>query len=217
MNKIISTIIALILPVLLSTFVFAAQEQPVSGKPPVDVKEKPGKARAGVRTKADFVGVVAQVDPLSKTVAVKSKGTVVTFDAANPVLKGYRSLEQIKKGDRIAVSYTAGGVRIARAAGGTEGGQPQESAKQSPEATTPHAAKTAKPKRAGFVRVRERTNSIEFGDVDNNSDGKISPVELCTVIPDLTVEKFKTYDRNSDGFLSNSEYSLLKKTLTNGR
>jgi hypothetical protein len=210
MNKITSTIVALVLPFLLSAFVFA-QEKPASVKPPSDLKEKPVKAQAGVRTKADFVGVVAQVDPSGKTVAVKSRGTVVTFDAANPLLKGYRSLEQIKKGDRIAVSYTAAGVRIARA-GGTEGAQPQESAKSSQE-----AVKTAKTKRVGFVRIRERTKSTEFSDVDNNGDGKISPVELCTVVPDLTVEKFKTYDRNGDGSLSNSEYSLLKKTLPTSR
>jgi hypothetical protein len=217
MNKITSTIIALIVSLLLSPFVFA-QEKPASGKPPVDVKEKPAKAQAGARTKADFVGVVAQVDPSGKTVAVKSRGTVVTFDAANPVLKGYRSFEQIKKGDRIAVSYTAGGVRIARTSG-TEPAQPQESVRPAQETAKPQKEVTKPPKtsKGRPVRVRERTNSTEFRDVDNNGDGRISPVELGTVVPDLTVEKFKTYDRNGDGSLSNSEYSPLKKTLPNGR
>jgi hypothetical protein len=217
MNKIISTIIALTLPFLLNAFVFA-QEKPVSGKPPLNVRDKLVKASAGVRTKADFVGVVAQVDLSAKTVAIKNRGAVVTFDAANPVLKGYRSFEQIKRGDRVAVSYTAGGVRIAKTSG-TEPAQPQESVRPTQETAKPQkeVTKNSKNNKGRPVRVRERTNSTEFRDVDNNSDGKISPVELCTVIPDLTVEKFKTYDRNGDGSLSPSEYNLLWKTLANSR
>jgi hypothetical protein len=212
MNRITSIIIALSVPFLLDAFVFAQE------KPALDVKEKPIKAEAGPRAKADFIGVVAQVDPSGKTIAVKSRGTVVTFDAANPVFKGYRNLDQIKKGDRIAVSYIAGGVRIARSSG-MEPAQPTESVRPPRETAKPQKEMTKNPKnnKGRPVRVRERTNSIEFGDVDNNSDGKISPVELCTVIPDLTVERFKTYDRNGDGSLNLSEYNLLWKTLANSR
>ena len=167
--------------------------------------------------KPAFVGVVTQVDPAGKTIAVKAGAALVTFDASNPVFRGYKSLEQVKKGDRIAVSYTAEGVRIARA-GAAEREQAREAARPAPEAAKPQsqATRTAKINRARPLRVRERSNSVEFNDVDNNGDGKISPVELGAVLPDLTVERFKTYDRNGDGSLSNSEYNVVKKTLPNG-
>jgi hypothetical protein len=216
MNRIVTTIIALTVPFLLSAFVFA-QEKPVSGKPPLDVKEKAVKAQAAVRTRADFVGVVAHIDPSGRTIAVKNRGVIVTFDAAMPALKGYNNFEQIRKGDRVAISYTGGGTRISRGFG-TDGAQSQESARLVPEAAGPQreATKTAKINRARPVRIRERTNSQEFRDVDNNGDGKITPVELGVVVPDLTVEKFKTFDRNADGSLNKPEYDAAKKSLTHG-
>ncbi len=217
MKKIIPISIVLTSALFLLNIVTFAQEKPASATQPAAPKEKQVKALAGSRAKPAFIGIVAQVDPVGKTVAVKSRGAIVTFDANNPVLKGYKSLEQVKRGDRIAVSYTADGVRIARATG-TEREQARESVRPAAEAAKQQgqATRTAKISKGRPVRVRERTNSIEFNDVDNNGDGKISPVELCTVIPDLTVEKFKTFDRNGDGSLSSSEYNVLKKTLPNG-
>ncbi len=52
---------------------------------------------------------------------------------------------------------------------------------------------------------------MSFADVDNNKDGKISPVELGAVLPSVTIEDFKRYDRNGDGFLDASEYKTVRK------
>ncbi len=49
-----------------------------------------------------------------------------------------------------------------------------------------------------------------FGTVDNNKDGKISPVELCVVIQDLTMEEFRSYDTNGDGFLDQKEFKRVR-------
>lgn len=50
-----------------------------------------------------------------------------------------------------------------------------------------------------------------FGTVDNNKDGKISPVELCAVVPDLTMEEFRTYDRSGDGSLDKAEFLNVRR------
>ena len=212
MSRITSTICAVLVLFSLGTAV-SAQEKPSPGIQPLQSKEK--QTRPGV--KADFVGVVAQVDLTARTIAVKSRGAIVTFDATSPILKGYRNLEQIKKGDRVALSYTGGGLRIVRTTG-TGLSEPEEPARPTPETVKPHKEATKSPQnnRGKPIRMRERANSTEFRDVDNNGDGKISPVELCIVVPDLTIEKFRTYDRNGDGSLSSSEYNLFRKSLPNG-
>ena len=46
-----------------------------------------------------------------------------------------------------------------------------------------------------------------FKDIDNNKDGKITPIELCVMVPDLTLQKFKEYDKNNDGCLNEREFS----------
>jgi hypothetical protein len=222
-NRIILTSIALATLFFVCTATLA-QEEPASAKPPLDSKKKRVKALAETTVKPHFVGTVTEVNLSERTIAAKGKVTVITFDVANPVLKGYKSIEQIKRGDRVAISYIPGGVRIATA-GATGAALPKEQLR-APEPVRPvpdvarpkqETTKTAKINKGRPVRVRERTNSTEFRDVDNNGDGRISPVELGTVVPDLTLEKFKTYDRNGDGTLSSSEYSSLKKSFPNGR
>lgn len=214
MNKTLCINIALAAVVLSGTIIFA-QEKPVSGKLLLDSKEKTSKILIRAKAKADFVGIVTQVDPIGKTVAVKNKGVAVTFDAANPILKGYKSLEQVKRGDRIAISYTADGTRISRATG-TEEMRPEDTVKPGPELAKPKQ-EVAKTNKGRPVRIRERTNSWEFRDVDNNSDGKITPVELCVVVPNLTIEDFRRYDKDTNGSLNQSEYNALKKSLTHDR
>ena len=50
-----------------------------------------------------------------------------------------------------------------------------------------------------------------FRDVDENKDGKVTPVELSVVLKDLTMGQFKGYDRDSDGFLNESEFRAATK------
>lgn len=61
------------------------------------------------------------------------------------------------------------------------------------------------------MKVKCRISSGHFKDVDNNKDGRISPVELAAVINDLTMHDFKKYDRNGDGYLDEAEYRMVKK------
>jgi hypothetical protein len=140
---------------------------------------------------------------------VKNKGIVVTFDVVNPVLKGYKSLEQIRVGDKIAISYTGDGARITKTTGMHNIIQ-QETVKPISES---ERQKHIPPKtnKGRPVRVKERINSRYFRDVDNNNDGRITPIELSAVIPNLTVEDFKKYDRNGDGYLNETEYNTINK------
>jgi Ca2+-binding EF-hand superfamily protein len=46
--------------------------------------------------------------------------------------------------------------------------------------------------------------------VDNNKDGYISPIELCVLFPNLTMEQFRQYDTNRDGLLSKAEFDQIK-------
>ncbi|MCX5813582.1 MAG: EF-hand domain-containing protein [Proteobacteria bacterium] len=183
-------------------------------KPTTDKNSKPSKVIIRVRSKGDFVGTVSHVNMVSKTITVRNKGIVVTFDVLNPVFKGYKNLEQIRVGDKIAISYTGDGARITKAIGIYSVFQ-QEIAKPISESTKQKHAST-KTNKEHPVRIKERTNSRHFRDVDNNNDGRITPVELSAVVPNLTVEDFKKYDRNGDGYLNEAEYNAINKSVTHG-
>lgn len=158
-----------------------------------------GSRKAGAEKKrgGNYSGVVARVDLEAKTITVKSGGKVVTFDASNPTFKGYGGLENIKTGNYAAVSYTAGGVRIAKSAKiSGESGVIREK---------PVIAKKGADKRQ---RIREKGSG--FFDVDENKDGKVTPVELSAVVKDLTMKQFKEYDRDGDGSLSQSEFRSVR-------
>jgi len=62
---------------------------------------------------------------------------------------------------------------------------------------------------ARFQRVR--TPGSSFRDVDNDHDGRITPVELSVVMPGLTMQRFREYDKNNDGYLDASEYLVAIK------
>ncbi len=66
-----------------------------------------------------------------------------------------------------------------------------------------------KPKKGVPVRVKEKVKGTEFKDVDENEDGKISPVELSVIIKNLTIKQFKEYDKNNDGYLDKSEFDTI--------
>jgi hypothetical protein len=182
-----------------------AQEKPAAEKSSTKNSLKTPKFIIKARSKGDFIGTVAKVNAVSKTITVRNKGIIVTFDVINPVFKGYKSIEQIRVGDKIAISYTGDGARITKA---TDIALQQEATKpQSEPVRQKH--KTAGTANGRPVRVKERTNSVHFRDVDNNCDGRITPVELSAVVPNLTVEDFKKYDRNGDGCLNESEYNAI--------
>lgn len=189
-----------------------AQEKTSSGKPLTNKIVKSPKIIVRVKSKGDFIGTVTHINIASKTITLKNKGIIVTFDVLNPVLKGYQSLEQIRVGDKIAISYTGNSARITKATGKRIILQ-HEITKTKPEAgKQKNGAVKINKKRP--VRVIEKSNSSYFHDVDNNDDGRISPVELSAIVHDITVEDFKKYDKNGDGCLSESEYNAINKSVT---
>ncbi|MCX5807309.1 MAG: EF-hand domain-containing protein [Proteobacteria bacterium] len=187
-----------------------AQEKPAAEKSSTKNSLKTSKFIIKAKSKGDFIGTVTKVNVASKTITVRNKGIIVTFDVINPVFKGYKSLEQIRVGDKIAISYTGDGARITK---GTDIALRQETIRPQPEPVK-QKYKPAGTNKGRPVRVIERTNSLHFRDVDNNSDGRITPVELSAVVPNLTVEDFKKYDRNGDGYLNESEYNAINRSVS---
>jgi len=193
MKKTLIIVISVIACITLVSTGFTKEKS--SGDPP--------KVRMRVKTRGDFVGIVVKVDAKDKIISVRNKGMVVTFDVANPRLIGYKSLDQIKPGDSISVGYTSDGTVIARFTGKIPVMPTGPSSQQQKKAGSVS-------KKGGPMRVKERTNSTAFNDVDHNADGKISPAELSAVIPGLTMEQFKKYDKNSDGGLDRGEYNAVR-------
>ena len=163
--------------------------------------EKSQKVKMKAKTKGDFVGKVVKIDTADKIISVKNKGIVIAFDIANPRLIGYKGLDQIRPGDPVSISYTRDGTVISRFTG--------KIPVMAAEPSKPRKAGTTS-KKGGPSRVKERTNSTVFDDVDHNADGRISPAELSAVIPGLTMEQFKKYDKNSDGGLDRGEYNVVR-------
>lgn len=208
MNRIMLVVFIIFFTCTLTNYGIA-QGKKVTEKSVKDKTVKPSKLIIKARSKGDFFGTVAHINMVSKTITLRNKGIMVTFDVLNPVFRGYKSLEQIRIGDKAAISYTSGGTRITKATH-MHGTAQEEAAKPlSESARQKHGAAKTDKKRP--VRVKERTNSNHFKDVDNNNDGRITPIELSAVVPNLTVEDFKKYDRNGDGYLNESEYNAIYK------
>ena len=172
------------------------------------------KVRTGSRT--IFTGTVSGVDYVGKTISVKSAGKNLTFDLANPVVRGYKHTGEIQIGDVITVGYIKNGIGIVKGENFHQDlldqTAPDELASsQKGKRSNKTAAKKSSNSHAAPVRVKYKVNTLSFNDVDNNKDGKISPVELGRVLPSLTMQDFKKYDRNSDGDLSASEYRDVRK------
>ena len=148
----------------------------------------------------DFVGEVIKVDPAGRSMTLRSGGRTVSFDISNPVLQGYGSVTAIKKGDRIGAGYTVDGIHITKLSKITE--------KSGAEKAVPTNVQT--PKKQLRIARRTKTDGKSFADVDNNKDGKISPVELSVIVPDLTIEQFRQYDKNHDGYLDKAEFEQIK-------
>lgn len=179
---------------------------------PSEKKTQQFVVRVRTKKKIDFSGTVTQVDPGTATLSIRNKGKTISFDMSNPILIGYQSAGEIKRGDAVSVGYTQFGLQIRKGAFPATYPEP-----------TPHAEKTAtpkktiakvdtaKPRKNGPVRMKEIKNPTSFQDIDNNKDGKITPIELCVMIPGLTIQKFKEYDKNGDGCLNESEFMAVKR------
>jgi hypothetical protein len=146
-------------------------------------------------SKPNFVGEVMSVDLQSHIMKVRSGGTVVNFDISHAVLKGFDSLFSIKKGQAVGIRYLPDAIHIEKMSG-----------LPAPAATATKAQPDKKPK---FAR-RQKSDGLNFSDVDNNKDGSISPIELCVIIPGLTMEQYKQYDTNRDGRLSKGEFDQIR-------
>jgi hypothetical protein len=156
----------------------AAPEKPAA---PEKAEKAEAPAKPKPKPKMGFEGSVTAIDLAAKEVTVKSKKDAVTFDLANAKLKGYKSVDMIKVGDKVAMKYIADGIKITKIGG--------------------KAAKADKPAKA---------KKSSFKDVDKNSDGKVTIEELVVVFVNVTPEQFKALDKNNDGALDESEYKAVK-------
>ncbi|HUJ90115.1 MAG TPA: EF-hand domain-containing protein [Syntrophorhabdales bacterium] len=159
------------------------------------------------RGPVDFVGEVLKVDTYSQSMTLRSGGNMVSFDISNAVLQGYGNIAGIKKGDRIGAGYTKDGIHITKLSRMAEKTVPE---KNLPEKGVPALPRAQKPKKPSLFARRIKTDGKSFADVDNNKDGKISAIELSVVIPGLTMEQFRQYDKNHDGYLDRAEFGQIK-------
>ncbi len=172
------------------------------------------KVRTGSRT--TFTGTVTGVDYVGKTISVKSAGKNLTFDLANPVVRGYKHTGEIQIGDTVTVGYIKNGIAIVKGENFHQDlldqtAPDQLAGSKKGKRSKRTAAKQSSNNRAAPVRVKYKVNTLSFDNVDNNKDSKISPVELGKVLPSLTMQDFKKYDQNSDGSLSEAEYRDVRK------
>ncbi len=177
------------------------------------------KARSGSRTsgaahapreggRAPVTGRVVYVNAVAETLTVRTGTNAITFDASNPTLAGFRSLAEIRTGDWVAVSYTGWGIMIRKGKGQAEA---RTRTSGSPFILDETPVKKQKQKQAhastALPRAQRQQKGESFDDVDVNKDGKITPVELSTLIKNITMEMFRQYDRNGDGFIDRPEFT----------
>lgn len=199
--------------------------------------------RVKTRSAVDVTGSVVHIDRTNKSITLKGKGKTITFDMLNPSLIGYASLDEIRTGDTVTVSYAKEGLQIRKGVPPAATRPKTAHVKRAPDRVpeqkkiiepkavrpkVPETALPAQPKKPSLkakakkpqksvavrtkpVRLRDRPRSSEFWDVDNNKDGKISPIELSVLFPDLTLQQFREHDKNGDGFLNEQEFRAAKK------
>jgi hypothetical protein len=182
---------------------------------------KPLKVRVKVKTIEEFEGTVVNVDMNEKIIVVAKRGIALTFDISSPTFKGYKDINEVKVGDYVSITSTDKGIKIAKTS--PESPRPQVKKEEvskpiprpapKPKIVTSIPKETLAPKKRSPVRLRERKVSRDFKDVDNNHDGRVSPIELSVIIPDLTMKQFREYDKNGNGYLDESEYNAV----VNGR
>jgi len=147
--------------------------------------------------KAGFNGRVVQISLASETLSLKDGENTVTFDASSPILSGYRVFSDIRVGDSVAASYMPEGIRVTRLR----------------DRLRPDTASPGTPgRRTGkLLRRSPRGSGSDFDDVDANKDGKITPVELSVLIPDITLDRFRRYDVNKHGYLDRAEFAAAMR------
>jgi hypothetical protein len=160
-----------------------------------------------------FTGKVTRIDTGTREIGLQTSDKRLAFDLANPQLRGYQNLADIKIGDTVSLGYIPGGIAIVKGETFPEDLKAKTAADGLSPA--PRAKRNKSKKGAGNhgapVRVKYKVNRMSFAEVDNNKDGKISPVELGTVMPSVSMESFKQYDRNGDGSLDINEYRTVRK------
>ncbi len=168
---------------------------------------------AGVKTAPEmiFTGKVTRLDTTSREIALRTSDKHLAFDLINPVLRGYQNVSDIKIGDTVSLGYIPNGIAIVKGETFPEDLKPQTAADNLSPNAKGKKPKQAATSRSAPVRVKYKVNRLSFADVDNNKDGKISPVELGAVLPSITMDAFKRYDRNGDGFLDANEYKAVRK------
>jgi hypothetical protein len=181
--------------------------------------DNPLKVRVKVKTIEEFAGTVVNIDMSEKMITVAKRGIALTFDISNPKFNGYKDINEVKVGDYVSITSTDKSIKIAKTS--AESFRPQVKKEEvskpiprpvpKPKKVASIPKETLVPKKRSPVRVRERKVSRDFRDVDNNQDGKISPIELSVIIPDLTMKQFREYDKNGNGYLDESEYNLAVK------
>jgi hypothetical protein len=116
-------------------------------KPAAEAAPAPDKAKEekpAPKPKPAYKGMAGKVmamDMAMKTMTVQDKKVDVKVDVSRPELKGYKSLEEIKVGDTVAVYYTGDAVRIQKIKGAP-------AAKPAKAEKPAKAAKPAKEKKA---------------------------------------------------------------------
>jgi hypothetical protein len=187
------------------------QERPRSRTEPsgntVKKSSEPRRSSSSLGSKRAIEGRVIRLDQVAGILSIRVNGQVVTFDAYNPILSGYKTLADIHAGDAVGVAYTATGMIVMRLSG--------KGARSSVEQVAPkvEAPKTV----TKLLKRKAATSGDTFDDADVNKDGMITPVELSIVIPDITMERFRRYDRNGSGRLDKSEFSeAIKQEKTGG-
>jgi hypothetical protein len=150
---------------------------------------------------------VVYVNAVAETITVRTGSNTITFDASNPTLSGFRSLAEIRTGDWVAVSYTDWGITIRKGKGRAE--VPARTS-GSPFILDEGPAKKQKQRQArastALPRRQPRQKNESFDGVVVNKDGRITPVELSTMIRYITMEMFRKYDPDGDGFIDRTEF-----------
>lgn len=200
MKKIFMVMFALFISVAFVSMAFA-QAKPAATEKPAPAKEAPAPEKAApapekAEAKADkpkpkpkpagFYGEVTNVDATAKTLTVKTKKDVVTFDLAKATFKGYKDISEIKVGDKAAVKYSKDGINVKKIA----------------------AAKPAKEK-----KEKPAAKKKGFKDIDANKDGKVTIEELTVIFVNVTPEMFKQFDKDGDGVLDEKEFGDASKAM----